>query len=307
MNSAKREQIRRTTLSVLHLPTLPTTTAKLLEYADNPKISSRDIALFIEKDQVLAARLLKLANSAYYGFSRKVATIPHAVSLLGLNTVKELALGFSVIETFGQLTDTNIHPTHFWEHALAVGVASKTLSKNCKPELEHEAFVAGLLHDLGKLVLIKYFLADFEQLVSELKLKPNEQPDYISELDVLGTTHGEIGAWLLGRWNLPQLHIEAINLHQYEGDDTSKHPLLEKEDASDAGRDLALLVRIGDWWTHQLQLGASGYPSVPVLSDDHKQTWCSRLGLDPDFKHHNNFLFAQFQEAREHFMPAFKG
>src|SRR5207253_2312912 len=143
-------------ISRKNLPTIPAVLARVLGLVDREDSSTRDLVDLIEHDQALTGKMLRLANSAFFGQSRRVATIPRAVMLLGFSTVRNLALGVKVWDTIAH----GIPPAHLeelWTHAVMVAVASKVLgAKLCAGDPD-EAFTAGLLHDVGRLVLAARF------------------------------------------------------------------------------------------------------------------------------------------------------
>ncbi len=278
-------RIKRTTLSILTLPALPTLTAKLLELVDKPRSSSQNVSRLIEKDQVLTARLLKLANSAFYGFPRKVATIQHAVVLLGFNSVRELCLSFSLFDVFKDKTAVRVlDMARFWQHALAVGVAAKRIANRVHPESAGEAFVAGLLHDIGKVVLSQYFPNEFNTIRQNLN-SPGLRRAIDIEEATIGTNHAQVGSWLLERWNLPIKLVEAVAMHHCS-------------ELSVDGNNLALLVQIADFWAHRLKLGHSGYPESQSPNPSEAEIMLARLSLDlSSLDGQQGELLTEYQEA----------
>ena len=141
-----RESLKRITQSIINLPTLPTVVAKMLEIIDDPKSSARALGRLINNDQVLTARILRLANSAFYGFPNPISTINLAIVVLGFETIKNLGLSVTVIDRFARSgkDDELLDYTRFWEHSVGVAVASRMIARmHGFRAIEGEAFVAG--------------------------------------------------------------------------------------------------------------------------------------------------------------------
>jgi len=210
-SKADLSRIKRITESIIGLPTLPTVVSRIIELVDNPRTSANSLARLISADQALTARILKLANSAYYGFPREISTVNMAIVVLGFNTVKDMGLSLSVFDVFKN-NDTNafFNINRFWEHSIACGVASRLLARTYHSRNAAEAFVAGLLHDIGKVILNQYFKQEFLEIMElSAKGKPLEE----AEFSITGTNHAQVGAWLAEKWNLPKIISETIQFH----------------------------------------------------------------------------------------------
>lgn len=216
------DRIRKITESIIGLPTLPTVVAKMIELVDNPRTSAASLARLIASDQALTARILKLANSAYYGFSREISTVNMAIVVLGFNTVKDMGLSLSVFDAFKSKQQ---HPSfdlnRFWEHSIACGIAARMLARNYRSRYTGEAFVAGLLHDIGKVILNQYFQNEF-LLIIEAQVKGATLEE--AETSIIGTHHSQIGSWLAEKWNLPRIISRSL-LHHHEPWDSKKEPI----------------------------------------------------------------------------------
>ena len=153
--------------------------------------------------------MLRLANSAFFGQSRRVATIPRAVVLLGFSTVRNLALGVKVWDTLGAGIGRN-RLEQLWAHAVAVGVAAKTLAARLRAGDPDEAFTAGVLHDVGRLILAMRFREEYWQSVGSAgEAEAIER----KEAAALGVDHAEVGGWILEAWSLPPAIVEAVRSH----------------------------------------------------------------------------------------------
>ena len=250
------QKIKRITESIISLPTLPTVVSKMIQLVDNPKTSAASLARLIYTDQALTARILKLANSAYYGFPREIATVNIAIVVLGFNTVKEMGLSLSVLEVFkGGGNDAAFDVSRFWQHSIACGSASRMIARRFRRHLSGEAFVAGLLHDIGKVVLRQYMQGEFAAII-ERATRDAATLDEI-EKETVGATHSQIGAWLAEKWNLPRIIVDSINYHHA--------PWEAKQDAV-----LDAIVSVSNYLCHLCRIGNSG--RVNPLRPD-ARTW----------------------------------
>jgi len=197
---------------IKEIPTLPTIVFELNKYLRDPDTSIKTVCDTIEKDQAIALKILKLVNSAFYGFKSKISDLRNAVVLLGYNAVRNAIVSISVINSFPKrvkLIDFDI--SQFWKHSLAVAVTSKNIAQLSRKESPDNCFVGGLLHDAGKVILAQYFPNLFETVWSTLQ---NEHLTfYEAEQKSLPIDHAKIGAHLAAKWQLPQGLIEAIRWH----------------------------------------------------------------------------------------------
>lgn len=184
----------------------------VIDACDNADTSVNELTALISADQSLVAMLLKLANSAYYGYARRIETLPEAIVLLGFSTIKSLAITATTMNLLFQSDDELSDVRHeIWSHSLGVGVAARALARkrgNIHPE---KAFVAGLLHDLGMIILSVYRKDEFVQVVDHARAKGVTYEQ--AELDVLGFSHAELGAQVAEAWSFPATHCEAIRCH----------------------------------------------------------------------------------------------
>jgi HD-like signal output (HDOD) protein len=198
--------------SVKDLPPMPQTVNKAREILANPQSNFDQIAKIIETDQAIVTRVLKMANSAYYGLMGRVSTIQHASSVLGYRTLSEIitmAGSSNLLER--ALDGYQLEAGALWEHSLCVAFGSKIIAKRVNPALENDAFTSGLIHDTGKIVLDRYL----NERVENLKNIPNyEQIDFLSlERRLLGFDHAEMAFELCRNWNIPEELTIAVRYH----------------------------------------------------------------------------------------------
>jgi len=197
---------------IKEIPTLPSIVFVLNRLLQDPDTSVARISQTIEKDQAMALKILKLVNSAFYGFKSKVSDIRSAVIMLGFNAVRNAIVSVSVIEAFAKkikLKDFDI--TDFWKHSLAVAVTSKSISYKTRINSPDNCFVGGLLHDVGKVIMAQYFQDLFASVWNASRQEAVAFHE--AERQRVPANHAVIGAHLASRWQLPQGLTEAIRWH----------------------------------------------------------------------------------------------
>ncbi|MBW2108856.1 MAG: HDOD domain-containing protein [Deltaproteobacteria bacterium] len=254
------------------LPTLPSVAAHIFKIASNPNASAEDLTRVIVNDPPLTSKLLRIVNSAFYGFPQKISTVKQVVVILGTEEITDLAFGLAAARVFefksvGGLCD----PKALWRHSLGTALIAQDLCQRHREQQKQGAFTAGLLHDFGKIFLIENFSEVYEQIhhdAAEQALPPVEV-----EEDHLGLSHAVIGEALASNWNLPVTLVQAIAFHH--------QPLSATEHA-----ELAALVGLADYLHHQTDTmkdsaqGSNGVPA-PILSYGHWYTLKNLLqGLD---------------------------
>lgn len=254
------------------LPTLPTVLPKLMELAEDPRSSAADITKAISQDPALTAKVLTVANSAYYGFSKTIASLDRAVPLLGINTVKSLALAVGVVRCLPAAKDSAQFPRErLWIHSLAVATAMDKLGGMTGFDTNY-LFTVGLLHDLGIIALDQFF---HDQFIGALELVRSDPEMSLPQAEnkVIGFDHGQVGGFLLARWKFPEVIMLPIRAHHMPQPPTKTSHV-----------DLCLL-RLADSIAHEIEWAAyEGPPSYPELAEH-----IEYLGLSPD----------QLLEARE--------
>ncbi|MCS7273312.1 MAG: HDOD domain-containing protein [Fimbriimonadales bacterium] len=199
------------------LPSLPAVVMRVYQMVEDPSVHAQQVAQEISKDQGFTARVLRVANSAYYGMTRQVATIEEAVIVLGMNTVKNLALIAATYPLFQRaLIGYTPHVSSMWTHSLAVGLICQMGARQFDTRVRNEAFTAGLLHDIGKLVISTALTNWMGELYDMVHRKG--KPVHEAERELFGFTHEEVGALLIERWKLPPSIAHMIRYHHQSGE-----------------------------------------------------------------------------------------
>ena len=234
------------------MPSLSTTVSKVLEICSRTDTSPNDLNKVISLDPVLTGQVLKLINSAYYSLINKVTSLTRAIIMLGLNTVKNLALSTAIIRCVGQAKKSKALPIkEFWAHSIAVGVMAKLLAveRGLPPAEREEYFVAGLLHDLGKIP----FGDEYTDVLAQANRE--QQPLVQLEKQSLEIDHEEIGEMIASKWKLNAVITDAICHHH------------TPELADPAHQTLVATVALADFYVCLFDIGYAGnrYPDVSQL------------------------------------------
>jgi HD-like signal output (HDOD) protein len=211
--SFKSESLKNLLSRIQLLPTFPALYASLMKELQSPSVSMKKIGELISHDMGLTAKVLQLVNSAYFAFRRRIVSVHHAVNLLGLETVKPLVLGIQIFSLLDHSRVRRFSLDRIYAHSEACAELAKNIAKmeGWSSEITNQAFVAGFLHDLGKLILAANLPGEYQRT---LELARDEKmPLWKAEEVVLGATHGQIGAYLLALWGLPDSVVETLAYH----------------------------------------------------------------------------------------------
>jgi putative nucleotidyltransferase with HDIG domain len=196
------------------IPTLPAVATKVTELINNPNSSSAEIAEVLKKDQVLTAKVLKLINSPYYSIPGEVTDVKRALAYLGFNTLAQLVLSVSVITAFQGKNTSKFSMRSFWQHALGTAVASEIIAKKIGYPKPEECFTCGLLHDIGKIVLLKIASDEFTKVVT---LTEKEKISFFeAERRLEIPSHGYLGEYIADKWRLPMVIRMCIRYHHVD-------------------------------------------------------------------------------------------
>jgi len=260
------------------LPALPAVVQRLSQALARPDTPASEIAAIVQKDQSIASRLLRAANSPYYGFSRTIASINQAVVLLGTNTVRNLVLTMSVFQSLPTQQAGVLHKRKFWEHSICSGVAARRLAPG-GPSQRDEAFIAGVLHDIGKLALDLWFPKEFAQAIRYHKSHRVEISQ--AEREAMGCDHQYVGQKLAEQWAFPYALVESIAKH---------HTPHRAEDFPET----VAAVHAADIICHGLSIGQTGTAFLRIVD---RGAW-ELLGLDSgQFKRKVREILADYLRA----------
>ncbi len=205
MKEEKRDRFKKALREIKNLPTLPGIVNKLSRMAEDPETTTEQMGRVIARDHILAVKLLKLVNSAFYGFPQRISSIDSAIILLGFNVIKGLIISASIFE-FMEEQDVEL-----WEHSLGCAVVASVVARRLGVDDPEEISTAGLIHDIGKVAIKMELPQEYEEisrLVQEKRISRFE-----AEKEVLGLNHAEAGGWLTRSWNLPAKLIEPVSCH----------------------------------------------------------------------------------------------
>lgn len=199
---------------VKDLAALPQVVHQIIHLTNNPNASVKDLERLISIDQGMSTRVLNTVNSAYYGFSRKIASIKDAVVLLGFKAVRNLAMTVSVFDLFVGKTDRqNLRRGKWWRHSIDTALCARLIASQVAGVSPDEAYTAGLLHEIGKPLLDRYGGTPYEQVED---LVAQGVPELTAERQVYGCDHAEVGRAVSQHWGFPEKLVEAIGCHHAE-------------------------------------------------------------------------------------------
>ena len=243
------------------LPEIPSVALELEEVIGNPMSSAEHIARVVSRSPSLTAVLLKIVNSAFYGFPSKISTVSHAVSLIGTQEVSVLALGISVLSIFKNIPKETIDMHSFLRHSLGCGLLSRVFAAHKNVPQTEQLFVSGLLHDLGRLILYIYFPGESRNVLA--RSRNRNKLLYKEEKDYLGCDHAQMGVQLMKQWKLPLILENNVLYHHKPSEAPQSVP--------------AAIVHLADIIVNSLGIGSSGEKFIPPL--DHN-AW-ENLELSP--------------------------
>lgn len=244
MDKDLKTSVKGEILAVKDLPTLPHVLEEVTKLIENPETSSEAIAKVISTDQVLSAKVLKMVNSPIYGFPGRISSIQHALVLLGFNVIRGIIISTSVFDMMVQAMKG------LWEHSLGCATACNIIARRAGFEDPEEYAVAGLLHDLGKVVTAVQLPDLHKQIIDTVEAKGLTY--FQAEKDVLGFGHDRINAWLARHWGLPPNIREAMARHHA--------PQL-----AEFYKPMSCVVHVGDFLVRLFEFGNSGDDQTAYL------------------------------------------
>ncbi len=219
------EKLQQLVQAVRDLPALPEVVVRVMRLAEDPRTDAQSIARVIATDQAMAARVLKLANSAFYGLPRRVSTLSEAVVILGFRTIKNLAIAASTFELLNrEVAGYWLQRGELWRHSLACAIGAQLIARRVRLPVSEEAFVGGLLHDIGKVAINLFVREQFDQIME--RALQDRIPFVEAEQAVLGFNHAMAGGLIAEKWNLPPLLVSVIKYHHQPSSAPEKEPMI---------------------------------------------------------------------------------
>jgi len=258
----------------ISLPSLPVIFHQINEAISDPRCSATHIASIISKDSSLSARLLTMVNSAFYNFPSEIDTISRAVAIVGTKQLSTLSLSASALTAFKDVSPDLIDMKSFWKHSIACGTLARLISSYKQNALTERYFVAGLLHDIGRLVIFQ----SLSSLASEALVSAGQTNRLLrdTEIERLGFDHAKIGGMMLKKWKFPAILEKAVRYHH-----NHKDPHIQLDTS---------VVNLADIIANALKIGSSGERFVPTLNPD---AW-NEIGIS------TSILSAVIQQAEHH-------
>jgi len=254
--------------STIDLPTMPEVLIKLNEVMANPDTAAADVAKVVSADPAVSTNILRIVNSAYYGLQVRVSSVSLAISVMGFNMTKKVALKAAVFSAFGKRREKIQHfdPSAFWKHAVFAGVASRVLATSSDKFADmhpEDAYIAGLLHDIGKIILMEKSAPKYLAMLR--KSVQQGRSEFEVELEDFGFTHADVGSVLAIKWSLPEDLAIAIRYHHAPARDPFH-------------RSLSSLIHLADQLAWRAQMPSTiGTSVAPVDHDVYDQ-----VGLSPE-------------------------
>jgi len=216
-NFLSDESIKKIVSQIESLPSMPSIYTEIIEEMHSPDPSIQKVGEIISKDISMTAKILQVVNSVFFGLSRKIGSPQEAVILLGMETIKALVLSVKIFSEFSQKNFSWFNIDSLFNHCMSVSTYTKTIAthENFDQDVINNSLMAGLLHDLGKLILATNFPKHYQQVLTEAQ--SSNQNLWQLEYEEFGTSHAEIGAYLMGLWRLDNAIIEAIAFHHRPG------------------------------------------------------------------------------------------
>ncbi len=225
-------KVKQKLQSIDSIATLPNIANEILQLTRHRNTSLQQIASLIEKDPSITAKILKVANSPIWGYSGRIESVQRALVMLGLKQVFNIVISISLYSTFANLKPNPKFDRHkFWMHSVGTGQIARRLSTSIKLNFQGEEFVAGLIHDIGKMILDQYWEKQFVEIIQQAH--QNDKPIIEIEGQYLGCTHAELGAFLLHYWNFPKSIVDVVHYHHWPERSTGQKELVAVISLSD--------------------------------------------------------------------------
>ncbi len=259
-------QILEKILKTQDLATLPVVASKILHLLENENINIQMIARLVESDPALSIKVLRIANSPIFASRVEVTSLSQAIMNLGINRLSNIILSVSIFSKFMMNKNQNLakYVDKFWWHSSSVGVVSKIFAQKTQQNFKEKEFLAGLLHDIGKLILMQYDPISYEQVLKRQEEEPNLS-DIDVEKEIFGINHFDVGLAIAQKWKLPSEMIEVIRYHNFPSKSLKQQKLVATVRMAD------LLCEI---W------GAGFYEGIHTLDMEEEESWKVLKTLD---------------------------
>ena len=222
---------------IKNLPTLPLVVDNLTRVINNPQSCAKDLSEIITKDPSLSARVLKIVNSSFYGFSQKIPTVSRAVVILGYNCVKNLALSSTIFNFLAEKVDNkDFDINSLWDHSLRCAACSRLIASEILHQDSEDTFISGLMHDIGKVIFMEYLADQYQQAIS--KANDDTIPLYEAERLVIGSDHAELGYVLADKWKFHKVLANSIRFHH--------HPLSAQKSCDEFSLKISCIVYLAN-------------------------------------------------------------
>lgn len=270
--------------SVNNLPVLSEVVNRSIAMLGDSECSIRDLTDLISKDQSITAKIIKMANSAFYGYPRQIRTLSEAIVILGFRQIRTLLITASASEHLnGTIEGYMIAKGDLWKHSYAVAYVAGLISKLSEKAKPDEAFTTGILHDIGKLILGNFLKGSYSEVV---KLANENKISFaIAEEKLLGIHHAEVGGRILEKWNFPEFMTFAVRKH---------HNPLENDEC----KALIGIVNLADTWVREFGIGISDIDN----SSSFEEHIIKELGIDESVKKHvEEYLTSEMDKMKDLF------
>ena len=237
------------------LPPLPAAVCRLLELADDMDSDIREMSRVISEDQALAGRILRVANSAFYGLSQRIKTVSHSIVILGFREVRNLAVGVTLVGSkLGKGDNAPISHEDFWRHSIGTAISAQMLGSHMKMPVAEEAYVAGLIHDIGKLVFLEFFPEEYRLVLADVANGKGRL--FELEAEQLGMSHAKVGRRLCQHWKIPESLTKTVAFH---------HGPPRTGDVDPQEAIMASTVRLAN---NTCKIAGVGFSGEPHIEDD---------------------------------------
>ena len=235
------QELETLIMNASDLPTIPVVATKVMQLIESEGVSAEELARVVSADPAVAARVLKISNSSFYGCQRQIQTLSHAIMMLGYNTLRSLVVAASVKQVYKPygLTEKML-----WEHSFGAGLAARLIANNTRLVNEEEAFLGGLFHDIGKIIMNFFDKQQFQKVMEKCY---NEEISFLeAEQQVYSYNHAEVGGLVIKKWNFPEMLMKAVLQH---------HHFTFEKDEDPSQVKLTCIVGLADIFCHKLGIG----------------------------------------------------